>query len=323
MSIKHNILFAFALLLSITSFAEEVKKNKYKTEHVIILVLDGPRWSETYGDSTYQYVKHMQEELVPKGVFFNNFTNEGPTYTLSGHTAITTGVYQKLENTGKKVPKNPSIFQYYLKQHQADKRKAWILTSKGKLNVIGHTKHKDWLRQYYPSVYSGANGSGRGYPSDIKQFPIFKDIIAENLPAITLINLLDIDAWAHQGRWDEYIRSLIQNDKLTVELWKFIESTPGLRGKTSLFITNDHGRHLDEKKNGFISHGDNCYGCKKISLIGLGPDFKVNTTVDTPYDLIDINATAAELMNVDVPTSKGEVMWEMFKNCETKNVEQK
>lgn len=307
------ICFGFSAFALPNKSQSPKSEKKYKTKHVFILVLDGPRWSETFGDSTYQYVPNMKHKLAPKGVFFNNFTNDGPTYTLSGHTAITTGVYQKLDNTGKRVPKNPSMFQYYLKQHKKDKRKAWVLTSKGKLNVIGHTSDKKWKRQYYPSVYAGLNGSGLGYPSDKTMLPIFQEIITENVPNLAIINLLDIDAWAHQGNWDRYISSIVQNDKFALLIWQFIQKHPKLRGNTTLFITNDHGRHLEGHKNGFISHGDKCEGCKHISLIALGPDFKTNETINKPYDLIDITATTCEMMNIDMPTGKGEVMWELFK----------
>ena len=294
--------------------SDATSRKNYKTKHVIILVLDGPRWSETFGDPTYKYVPNLKNVLAPQGVFFNDFANDGPTYTISGHTALTTGVYQRMENSGKEIPKHPSIFQYYLKQYSADKRKAWILASKGKLNVIGYTKSRGWVREFYPSLYAGINGSGTGYPSDTKLYPIFKEILLKERPVITLINLLDIDAWAHQGHWDNYTSSIVQNDKLSLDLWNTIQSDSILKDKTTLFITNDHGRHLEGTKNGFISHGDNCAGCRKISLIALGPDFKVNAQVNNHYDLLDINATAAEMLNVNMPTSKGEVIWEMFKD---------
>ncbi|MFK8046461.1 MAG: sulfatase [Crocinitomicaceae bacterium] len=306
--------FLVALVFLITSFNEtqEDHKKKYKTEHVIILVLDGPRWSETYGDSTYKYVSRQKNVLIPQGVFFNNFSNEGSTYTNAGHTAITTGVYQRVENSGKEVPKNPSIFQYFLKQYKADKRKAWVMTSKGKLDILAYTKDKDWERKFYPSSYCGTQGSGTGYPGDEIMFNKFLTLLDQNKPAITLINLLEIDAWAHQKRWDRYISSLIQNDSLAVELWHFIQSDSVMKDKTTLFITNDHGRHLDHVKNGYVSHGDKCAGCKKISLIGIGPDFKRGFEVNKPYHLLDINATAAELLHIKMPTTKGSIMWEMF-----------
>jgi len=315
---KNNILLGLliaATIYGLSSFWSGTdSEKKYKTEHVVILVLDGPRWSETFGDTSFQYVPNLKHHLAPQGVFFNDFANDGPTYTISGHTALSTGVYQRMENSGKEIPKHPSIFQYYLKQSKADKRKAWVMASKGKLNVLGHTKSRGWVREYYPSVYTGKNGSATGYPADRLMWPIFKEILVDHKPVISIINLLDIDGWAHQNKWDRYIKSIIQNDKIARDVWETIQSDSILKDKTTLFITNDHGRHLDHVKDGYVSHGDNCKGCRKISLIALGPDFKIGTTVDNHYDLLDINATAAELLHIDMPTAKGEVIWEMFNN---------
>ena len=317
-----RLVFSFSVLmllvLLITSFnnRHDVSAKVYKTEHVIILVLDGPRWSETYGDSTFKNVSRQKEVLIPQGVFFNEFSNNGPTYTNSGHTALTTGVYQRVENTGKELPKHPSIFQYYLKQYNADKRKAWVMSSKGKLDILAYTKDRRWQRSYYPSTYCGTNGSGEGYPNDIGMFEVFTELLGTHKPAITLINLLEIDAWAHQKRWDRYISSLKQNDSLAVELWRFIQADSVMKDKTTLFITNDHGRHLDGVKDGYVSHGDKCSGCTKISLIGIGPDFKRGVEIDRPYHLLDVNATAAELLHVKMPTARGSIIWEMFKGIE-------
>jgi hypothetical protein len=45
----------------------------------------------------------------------------------------------------------------------------------------------------------------------------------------------------------------------------------------------------------------------------MGPDFKSNYTSTVPYNQIDINATLAELLDVQMPTAKGKVMKEFFK----------
>lgn len=282
-----------------------------QTKYVFVLVIDGPRWSETFGDASYTNVKHQAKKLVPEGVFFENFRNLGPTYTISGHTAICTGHYEKMNNSGHDIPSHPSIFQYFLKQKHLDKRKAWILTSKGKLQVLSHTSDKYWKRTYQPSSYSGTLGSGQGYPSDKNMWPIFKNIIDEQHPHLTLINLLDPDAWAHQNNWDRYIQGIQQADKFALELWNMIQKDPFYKNKTTLFITNDHGRHLDGVRDGFVSHGDQCEGCQHIQLIALGPDFQKGTKVSTQYDLLDLTATIAAMLDITMPTD-GVVIQELF-----------
>lgn len=290
--------------------------EKYKTKYHIILVLDGPRWSETWGDTTYQLIPNQANILKKEGTFFTNFRNNGVTLTNSGHSALCTGTYQRLSNIGKQLPKNPSIFQYYLKQKNQDKRKAWILTSKGKLQMLSNTKNKNWWNTYMPSTYSGLNGSGTGYPGDRMMYPIFRDIILEHKPEIAIINLLDIDAWAHQGNWERYTNAIKELDVYTHDLWKTIQSDPELKDKTAIYITNDHGRHLDGKKNGFESHGCNCEGCRHISLLAIGPDFEKGKVVDAEYEMIDIPATIAHIMSIDMPTSKGKPITELISKGE-------
>ena len=78
-------------------------------------------------------------------------------------------------------------------------------------------------------------------------------------------------------------------------------------------MTNDHGRHNDNVRDGFISHGDFCEGCMHINLYAAGPDFQSNLVLNQPRQLVDISATIAEIMNFEHAGSSGEVMWELFK----------
>ncbi|TNE55259.1 MAG: sulfatase [Bacteroidetes bacterium] len=284
----------------------------FKTKYHIILVLDGPRWSETFGDSSYQYIPNMGRILKKEGTLFTNFRNEGSTYTNSGHTALCTGVHQNIPNNGKKLPKNPSIFQYLIKQRKLDKRKAWILTSKGKLEMLANTKNKDWWNTYMPSTYCGHKGSGIGYPDDHVGWPIFKSIIQEHKPVLTLINLLNIDVWGHANNWEKYLTSIRDLDGMALDLWKMIQQDPEMKNQTALYITNDHGRHLDGHKDGFKSHGDGCEGCRHISLLALGPDIAKNKEVDRKYDQVDLTATIACMLGVEMSTGKGKAIPELM-----------
>ncbi len=288
--------------------------TSYKTEYHIILVLDGPRWSETWGDSTHKLIPNQATILKQEGTFFTNFRNNGKTLTNAGHTALCTGTYQRISNIGKQLPKKPNMFQYYLQQSKQDKRKAWVLTSKGKLEMLSNTKDKHWWNTYMPSTFCGINGSGVGYPNDRDMYPTFKNIILENKPKLSIINLLDIDAWAHQGNWEKYIGGIKELDGFALDLWNSIQQDPVMKNKTAIYITNDHGRHLDGRKNGFVSHGCSCEGCRHISLLAIGPDFEKGKIVDQEYELIDIPATISHMMKFQMPTGKGKAINELINN---------
>jgi membrane-anchored protein YejM (alkaline phosphatase superfamily) len=225
---------------------------------------------------------------------------------------MTTGVYQQISNAGKRLPKNPSMFQYFLKSQKVDKSEAWIIASKGKLEVLANTKSKKWWSLYMPSTYCGAKGNGADYVSDSQTFEKTKAVFAQNTPTLTLINLLAVDAIAHQNDWNGYLEALKKCDDYAYQIWNEIQSNPEMKNQTTLFITNDHGRHLDGHKDGFKSHGDKCEGCKHISLLVLGPDVKKNRIIDQPAELIDISKTISVLLQFEMPTSKGRYLEELF-----------
>jgi predicted AlkP superfamily pyrophosphatase or phosphodiesterase len=294
---------------SVSQFLSQDFKSKYS----IILVIDGPRYSETFGDTSCKYIPKMGKELIKEGVFFENFKNNGPTYTVPGHVAMTTGIYQRISNGGTSFPRSPSIFQYYLKASNSPKSDAYVVASKGKLDVLVNTKTKKWKNQYIGSTYCGPNGLGIGYGSDEKTFSKVMELVSgNNPPHLMLINLLAVDVYGHANMWNKYLESIKVCDNYADSLWKVIQSNPILKDKTTLFITNDHGRHLDGKKTGFISHGDNCSGCRHISLLVLGPDVNKGKRVKKEAELIDISKTISKMMSFDMPTSNGRFLEELF-----------
>ncbi len=289
------------------------KTVKYNTEYVIVLIIDGPRYTETFGDTTYQYIPHLGNELKKEGVLLSNFRNNGPTYTISGHSAIITGRYQHLSNAGKQLPKYPSMFQYYLKEKGVPKSDAWVISSKGKLEVLGNTNYKKWWNVYKPSTYCGLHGNGADYTSDQETFDKVTDVLSGNHPPhLMLINLLAADSYAHSKQWDMYLKSIQKCDDYAFQLWNMIQSNEQMKDKTTLIITNDHGRHLDGHKDGYISHGDNCEGCRHISLLAIGPDFKKNVESKNCSEQLDISKTISELLHFSMPTGKGRVLTELF-----------
>ena len=76
-------------------------------------------------------------------------------------------------------------------------------------------------------------------------------------------------------------------------------------------MTNDHGRHLNGINGGFAHHGDQCAGCRHISLLALGPHLRGGQTVANHYGLVDVAPTVALLLNVSWP-DKGHPITELL-----------
>jgi len=274
--------------------------------------MDGPRYSETWGDSTHQFIPRMANDLKPRGIISTQFYNKGPTYTSAGHTAITTGNYQEINNAGLEIPENPSIFQIWLEKYKLDSTLAWVIASKDKLAVLADCQNSKWAGTYNASTNCGINGLGTGYRDDSTTFEMTKSILATYHPQMVLINFKEPDFSGHQNNWSKYVQGISDVDEYIYQIWNFIETDSIYKGTTTLFVTNDHGRHLDTISTGFSGHGDECDGCRHINFFACGPDFKKNSIIDVPYQLIDIPTTIAHLMNFNFPSGQGKVMHELF-----------
>ena len=133
---KKLLLVFLALFHFSFGFFSQSIPAQFKTKYVIILVIDGPRYSETYGEPTCKYSPILCDSLKHEGTFYAQFKNNGPTFTVPGHTAIVTGNYQRISNAGTALPKQPNIFQYFLQATGKDSSAAFVVSSKGKLDVL-------------------------------------------------------------------------------------------------------------------------------------------------------------------------------------------
>jgi len=317
-AIKRKIATVLAFLIFVSCNTNDDTKATandavfYKTKNVIIILIDGPRFSETWDEPTHQYIPRQAGEMLQEGVFYSSFRNEGATYTTPGHTAIATGVYQQIDNGGEELPNNPSFMQYWRAKYDADSSKSWHIASKDKLEVLSNCKNPEWKNQFKPSTDCGVNGNGSGYRPDLVTYQRTLEILSQNQPQLVLINFREPDYSGHGNDWNGYLKGISNTDEFVFQVWNYIKSDPFYKDETTLFITNDHGRHLDGVFDGFVSHGDSCEGCRHISLYAYGPDFKQNHIENTPREQIDISATIGELLDFEVPTSQGEVMLELF-----------
>lgn len=285
-------------------------KKVYKTENVIIIVMDGARYSETWGDSNKTFIPNIYNNLAPLGVVNTNFRNDGFTWTSPGHLAMLSGQYYNLDNGGAELPPFPTIFQYFNKTYP--NLKSWLITSKDKLEVLTNTTDTAFNNLYLANTDCGINGLGTGYREDSVTVYNALNILTNDNPNLVLINFKDPDSWGHSNNWSKYLESIEKTDDYINQILNFVKTNSNYKNKTTIFITNDHGRH-DDLNGGFNGHGDGCEGCRHLMFFAYGPDFYQNTSINKHYELIDIAPTVAELLHFHLPNSNGQVMNELFK----------
>jgi len=307
-----GLFFSLTLVLA-CHFDEKTNpglSSKFDAKYVVIVSVDGPRWNETWGDDRHTNIPY-REKLAKQGILFTNFSNAGFTATNPGHCAITTGYHENIDNSGQQLPTYPSIFQHFLEASGYNNSTCQVIASKDKLNVLANCKIAAYNNKYNAEVDIGVNGQYYGYREDSITFKNALKIFSNKHPRVTLIHFKGPDIMGHQNDWQGYLDAIKETDKYLYDLWSYLQADPVYKGRTAFFVTNDHGRHDNDHSDGFVSHGDNCAGCRHIELIALGPDFAKRQVVDRPYDQRDISKTIAKLLGFKMPYSQGKEIYEL------------
>lgn len=313
----------FLLLIIITSISfcsfhihdnDEALSPKYQTKNAVIIVMDGARYTETWGDSTHTNIPRIANDIAPYAVVNTSFYNDGPTYTLAGHSALSTGYYGEINNSGTENPSHPSVFQYFNRSVNAKQNLSWIVASKDKISVLSDCTDPSWKHAFTPSYNCGTTGSGTGcgYRNDSLTCLKAEEILSTQHPRLMLVNFQEPDGSGHSGDWRAYTSAIKKTDQYIYQLWSYLQQDKFYKSSTAIFITNDHGRHTDGVQGGFSNHGCPCDGCRHVFFIATGPDFKKATVINHHYDLVDISTTIASLLGFPF-TSEGEVMTEILR----------
>jgi len=271
-------------------------------QNVIIVVVDGARYSETFGAGD-TYNPHLYNDLKPLGTLYTNFRIDYPsgnTKTCSGHSTIVSGTWQNIDEEGNQRPTRPTLFEYLRREDGNPESDCYAVTGKDKLDILTYSSYSDYGSDY------GGMWVGDDERDDDITYPNVISVMQDYQPKILVINFAEVDYKAHYFSWDEYLTALSDADNYIYQLWQHIENgdwgyTPQ---NTTMFITNDHGRH-DDQHGGYEDHGDGCDGCTHIMLLALGRNIPADQINDEAKWQRDIAPTAGVLLDFQTPLSTG------------------
>lgn len=304
MKIKSTTLFFLLIFLfsGITSaFAQTADK-------MMIVIIDGARYTETLGDQSKTYTPKMWE-LTTQGTMIDNFANNNYTYTSRAIPALWCGAWTPVQdinyqNSSTQYAVLPSIFEYYRKQKNMPAEECFYV-----LKYISSLWLPSFDADYGPDYWPTFHSVGVGDKDVARETQLVMD---NAHPHFLLVYLADVDHAGHSGNWDEYTSAIHTADSIVGVLWEKIQSDPFYKDQTNLIVTNDHGRH-DDQHGGFQGHGCSCEGCRHIQFLAIGPSFKENY-VSSQYRVIpDMAVTASYLLGVNPDKASGSVMNEIFK----------
>ncbi len=306
--------------------------------YAALLVHDGARIEETYGDETTwgdgysdayggptaEIIPEIRARLVPEGALAKPGYATGITITAPGNVDLLLGArtpfghFPSGEGAGLYRPVLPTIFELLRASDGSVGEEQAVFTA----NSV-HLQALNW--SLYPgmgeakgAVYSFLSEDGTGDVGSTaagSDDPVIDDVAGFLLDGSRLVvaNLHQVDRSGHYNavnHW-EFIADV---DVPLVELW---EDTVGqdaeLADNTVLVYLSDHGRHrFMEGDSPWAHHGDGCSGCREIPILLLGPGIQPGIEVDEPYNMEDVTATVAWLMGFELPYGTGMVMTELL-----------
>ena len=286
--------YLILILLQLVGCSQET--NHSTEQRVFIIVIDGVRYSESFG-SGGKYIPHLYNDLAPLGAVYTNFriADEGITSTNPGQASILTGNWQVIANDGTEHPDKPTLFEYYRKELSAKESDCIVVAGKKKLDALSYSTFPDYGKDYKAlTMCFDLNSNDDVFDSLIVAVDTYH-------PKLVLVNFPKTDKEAHANKWNEYIAALKNADSLIYSLYNKIQSDPFYKNKTTLLITNDHGRHT----NDFTNHGDNCDGCEHIMLLAIGKNIEAKKVDGDLHYQIDICKTVGDIMKFQTPFAQG------------------
>jgi hypothetical protein len=279
----------------------------YESDHVVLVIIDGLRYSEGLGDSSHAHVPEMYE-LSKQGSIVEPFVNDWITDTMHGIPTIWCGAHSELRTLpgsgcsggSYTCSELPTIFEYHRK-HLARDRTDCIYA----LMEVGDPWRASLDPDYGPDYWPLYHAEGTG---DLEVWHEAENLLAQYHPSFLLLYLERVDHFGHSGSWAYYTRAVEIADSIVGMVWDFMESDPVYAGTTTMFVTNDHGRHSDD----WTTHGCGCEGCRTVMLLAVGPDIKQGFVSNTPRTICDITPTIGELLGFETPKATGSVMWEIL-----------
>jgi len=202
------LLVALFLLASGSSAA-----RAYQTKHVILIIIDGLRYSEGLGDPEHTYVPRMYD-LSRQGAIVEPFLNDGYTFTARAIPAILCGAWTEVRTVsgsgcaGGEVTYSelPTLFEYYRKDlSRPAKDCRYVLF--GPTTPWKASLSTDYGPRYWP-IYDDLG------TSDLEVWAEAKRVLAADHPSLVVLYLSRVDHFAHTASWAYYTRAVEMADSV-------------------------------------------------------------------------------------------------------------
>lgn len=316
-------------------------------QNIVVLVVDGARIEETFGDEsnygegwseaaespTADILPRIQTQLLPAGGLVRPGYVVGETNTQQAHSDFLTGFREPVgpitlnQGVGPFRLDHPTLFELARQQWDLDEDQVVLTSNTIQMVTLAHSLHpaygedyratnvfwdeEDVARESETMWETEDNWNNPGRDDGV----VIDDVKAwlEGGARLVVANLHQVDRTGHEHptAYDNYVSRV---DNPIYQLWRWIQSTDsGLRNKTLLVVFSDHGRHRNvEYDYSWRHHGCGCTGCREVPMLLLGPGIDPGAEAEERQVLEDLSQTAAWLAGLDMPYGTGMVMEDLF-----------
>lgn len=309
-----------------------MEHSPYDGPRVVVLVLDGVRDEESFGDTWSQVVDgppselmpRTWEQLVPQGSRATHVHSAGLTLTGPGHATMLSGVrqafgnYEVLDEPGAYRPELPTIFEELRIQKGISKQRVSFAANASLVQPMASSNTPGMgyeLGANFRLVGDQAPDVDveRGGTKDNVVFDVLETLVSRRQPALLVANLHQVDRATHGVGEHTYADHLEILDQRLPDFVAWLYERRATQEDAWVFVVSDHGRHHEAGTDPpWQSHGDACLGCRGIPWFVMGPGVEADRALDTPLLLEDLAPTAAALLDIDLPWAEGRVARDFF-----------
>jgi hypothetical protein len=228
----------------------------------------------------------VEGQLYGNREYYNQVNCSNPHwFSYPGYSELLVGFVDKRVKSNKAIENPNSTVLSFINQQPGFESKVAVFATWGVMSSIAREKtdgipvnagkemaegeiseREKWLNELQAKHL---NPHGARYDSFTFHYAF--EYLKRERPRFTFISFDETDQHGHGGRYDQYLKSAHQTDKMIGELWNWIQSQEDYKDQTTLLITTDHGRG-NKAKRSWKNHGRLSFGSGQIWFAVLGPD---------------------------------------------------
>lgn len=212
---------------------------------------------------------------------YNNKVNCSNNYLISypGYSEMFVGFPGEVSSNKNKVNPNPTVFEFISKYPDFADEVAAFATWDAFPYILREDKSGIYVNAGNERATGNLSARERAINDELAQskkrtdeqtFGLAFEYLKKDRPRVFFLGFDGTDYHGHGGRYDGYLKSAHQADKMIESLWNWVQSQPDYKDQTTFLITTDHGR--GSGRNSWKNHRLLASGSRYIWFAVIGPD---------------------------------------------------